>query len=332
MTLVPFADANDIGDRFLALLQKLGLDRPPPASKLEDELLSLTQLIEVTRNPALATGPHRVSILRAAGGMHDLAAKVLSIETIPEFPRFLPHLKLINETKVQTSSIGQNAAGSVFDDVSRKMAELYIACLAAHTGFGVELDHPTHSKGDNPDVIFAVRDKSRQVSERWALAIKTISSKQGQTIFDNIKKGAEQIDDPKCKADRGFVIINTKDALDHNALWNPPTPFPDVSAATRALCAQLESLSNAAALNRPQQDWDQLFKGRARRPVLFLGQSLVRLPTPASSSTPTELKVMQMYPAGGAIDQTSHKIAYYLNHYMQIVLKGIPGSSGSEPQ
>ncbi len=332
MTLVPFTDANDIGDRFLALLQKHGLDRPPIASKLEDELLSLTQLIEVTRNPARATGPHHISILRAAGGMHDLAAKVLSVEPIQEFPRFLPHLKLINDTKVLTSSFGQNSARSVFDDVSQKMAELYIACLAAHAGFDVELDHPSRSKGDNPDVIFTIRENSSQAPERWALAIKTISTRQGQTIFENVKKAASQIDDPKCNTHRGLVIINTKDALDHDALWDPPTPFADLAAATGALGVQLDTLANSAARNRPQVEWDELFNGRARRPVLFLGQSLVRLPTPASRGTPTQLKVMRMFPAGGVIDPMARKIADNLNHYMQIVLKGIPGGPGSCPQ
>ena len=52
----------------------------------------------------------------------------------------------------------------------------------------------------------------------WALAIKTISSRSGQTIFERIADGAEQIDRKACIADIGIVIINAKSAIDHEAL------------------------------------------------------------------------------------------------------------------
>jgi len=74
MTFVPFDAANSIGDRFLDLLQRHGI-QPPVGSTLEDELLSMTQLIEVMKNPALAQGPNQVAILRSAAGLHDFAAK-----------------------------------------------------------------------------------------------------------------------------------------------------------------------------------------------------------------------------------------------------------------
>jgi len=44
MLLVPFQAADDIGDRFLSLLQRSGI-QPTVGSSLEDELLSLTQLV-----------------------------------------------------------------------------------------------------------------------------------------------------------------------------------------------------------------------------------------------------------------------------------------------
>ena len=64
MTFVPLENADNI--------------QPPPCSSLEDELLSLMQLFEVTKNPALAEGVNEVTLLRAAAGLHDFAAKVLS--------------------------------------------------------------------------------------------------------------------------------------------------------------------------------------------------------------------------------------------------------------
>ena len=91
MTLVPFHEADDVGDRFLALLCRLGIE-PPLGSDLEEELLSLTQLMEVVKRPSLAQGPNAIDILRAAAGLLDLAAKVLSVETLPELENFVPCL------------------------------------------------------------------------------------------------------------------------------------------------------------------------------------------------------------------------------------------------
>lgn len=155
MTFVAFQDADNIADRFLILLSKLCI-HPPSGSFVEDELLSLTQFIEVMRSPNLAQGTNQVAVLRTAAGLHDLAAKVLSVEPIAAFATFVPHSHLIAETKVRAASLGQNAASGVFDDTARKMAELYVGCLAAHVGTEVVLDSPTNAKGDNPDVIFTV--------------------------------------------------------------------------------------------------------------------------------------------------------------------------------
>jgi hypothetical protein len=321
MSLVSFRNADIVGDRFLTLLSKHGI-QPPLGSSFEDELLSLTQLIEVAKNPNLARGTKAVPVLRAAAGVHDFAAKILSVEPLPEFPNFLPHLRLIANAKMPSASFSQNSASTYGDDTARKMAELYIGCLAANIGDQVELDHPTGAKGDNPDVIFTFTPTMAGVAQpvqKWALAIKTISSKQGQTIFERIKGGAEQIDDEKCAADKGLVIINAKDALDHDALWN--ANFDNLDEAQNVLREQLEHLAVLASDNRPQEDWNAIFANKTERPVLFLGQSLVRLPP----EVPTPLKMFYAHPAGGPIENTASVLAAGLNDMMQKILLGIPG-------
>ena len=313
MTLVPFQAADNIGDRFLSLLRKYDI-QPPSGTSLEDELLSLTHLIEVMKNPLLAQGPKAVSMLRAAAGLHDFAAKVLSVQNIAEFDVFVPHLRLIAKGNVRTASLAQNSASEYDDDTARKMAELYMGCLAAQIGTEVDLDSPTNAKGDNPDVIFKVQQQHPvNSSEHWALAVKTISSQQGQTIFERIKDGAEQIDDEKCPADKGMVVINAKNALDHDQLWN--TKFPDLPKAIKALSDQLEHLASLSTVDRPQTEWDDLFiNGKVVRPVLFLGQSLVRLATPAGMQTPTALKILQTFDAKGALDP----VAVGLEHFSSL--------------
>ena len=119
MSLVPFQAADDIGDRFLSLLQRNGI-QPPIGSSLEDELLSLTQLVAVMKDPSLTSGPGQVDILRSAAGLHDLVAKVLTVEPLPEFSTFLPHLRLIGETKVRAASLAQNV------DADRKLSHFLV--------------------------------------------------------------------------------------------------------------------------------------------------------------------------------------------------------------
>jgi hypothetical protein len=330
VTFVPFQAADHIGDRFLALLSKLGI-HPPPGSALEDELLSLAQLIEVMKNPSLALGPNQVAVLRSAAGLYDLAAKVLSVEPIDEFSTFVPHLRLIAETKVRAASLGQNAASGAYDDTARKIAELYMGCLAAHVGSHVVLDSPTEPKGDNPDVIFTVEECHLvKQPQKWALAIKTIASRQGQTIFERIKEGADQIDRPKCRAEKGMVVINAKSALDHDALWN--ASFPHLTSALNAIEMQLDRLADNASADRPQAEWDGLFRHKVVRPVLFLGQSLVRLPTPAGAQTPTALKMLRAYGADGTLDPVGFGLARVMNDFMQNILLGIPGGPGRAPK
>jgi hypothetical protein len=149
MALISFATANHLGDRFLDLLSRLGID-PQLGSGIESELLSITALLEVAKNPELVQDEaRRASILRTAVGIQDLAAKVLAVEGLPEFPNFLEHLKLISDTRYPVASLAQNATSPYNDDTGRKIAELYLGCLAASVGTNVRLDHPSNSVGDN---------------------------------------------------------------------------------------------------------------------------------------------------------------------------------------
>lgn len=332
MPFVSFSDADAIADRFLELLNRHDI-RPPPKSEMENELLSLTELIEITRNPNLAQGPHKLETLRLAAGLHDLAAKILAVENIEEFDQFTPHLKLIAEAKYRSSApptLLQNASSTAPNDTNRKISELYVACLATLIGLDIALDSPTAAKGDNPDVMFTVLDGAGTQPRRWALAIKSISGQSGQTFFERIEGAAAQIDAPACQADHGMVVLIVKDVLKHDELWN--TDFADEGEAVAALGGQLEALMAKANADRPQAEWDALFTGKVVRPILLIGQTVVRLPTAAGPDTPTPLKMMQMYGAQGSLDPVGHGIAYQLNKAMQQTLLGQTGHIGIAPR
>lgn len=150
MSFTKFEDAEGIVNRFITLLNQHGIS-PAVGSRIESEFLSPLQLLESTRNAGkLADSPE---LLADAGGMYDLAAKILAVETQPEFQSFIPHLKLFEEGAKFATAV-QPKNGDIRDDVNRKLAELYLGSLAVHFAFNVQLDHPVNSKGDNPDVLF----------------------------------------------------------------------------------------------------------------------------------------------------------------------------------
>ena len=116
-------------------------------------------------------------------GFVDLAGKVAGVKDRPDFSQLIPHLDMLSKTTVV-----QNTASSVTDGAANKVIELYIACLAMTFGSNIALDHPVDSRGDNPDVMLDFR------GQRWALALKTLHSRNPRTIYDNIKKASDQIE------------------------------------------------------------------------------------------------------------------------------------------
>jgi hypothetical protein len=315
MTFVPFIDADTIADVFLDLLGERGIT-PARGGKLEDEFLSVTELLEIWKDPRRAQGvANENEIIRSAAGVHDFAAKVLAARNTPEFGQFEEHLKLIATGKLRTT-LSQVTANDATDDAARKLVELYVASLAVHCGEDIRLDHPTNAKGDNPDILLSYLDKT------WALAIKTPSSRHGQTLFENIKKAGEQIE--RSAADKGLVVLNVKNIIDHEALWN--SSFATLDEATATLKAEIEKVCQAADRDRTAAEWDGVFAGhKTVLPVLLIGQSVVLLPTGASDKTPTPLKIMAACGFDRTFDQEGAELAHCLTHWTQVILRGEPG-------
>jgi hypothetical protein len=317
MPFVPYATANDIADRFLELLAERGIT-PPAGTETETEFLSLTALLDIWRDAEGLQSMHdQPQIIRSAAAIHDLAAKVLAAESLPDFSSFEEHLKMIAEAK-EFTTIGQIGLADARDDISRKMAELYVGCLAVHCGEQIVLDHPHRAKGDNPDILLTWEGC------RWALAVKALVSKRnGQTIFERIKDAASQID--ASSADCGMVIINAKNVIDHDAFWSPPQPFTNLDQAEAALRADLQSLIDLAAVDRLQEEWDMLFDGKTVPPIIFIGQSVTYLPLGGGLEAPTPVKAMVTDECNRSRDPIAMELAYWLKHGMQVILRGHPG-------
>lgn len=317
MTCIPYQNAKEITDRFLELLADRGIT-PPSRSGVEHEMLALVDLLDMWRNPERMRGiANEAEAVRCAAGIHDLAAKVLAAEALPDFASFDDHLKMVTSAR-EFTSIAQNTDADARDQISNKMAELYVGALAIHCGTGLDLDDPDHSKGDNPDVIVDYQGK------KWTLAVKTLASKRnGQTIFDNIRRAAEQID--ASRAEVGMVVINAKNVIEHERFWDASPPFLGVDDATEALRGELRALAELAAVDRPQAEWDALFTGKVVPPIVFLGQTVAYLPLDGAFSAPTPIKSMVAYGCNRRLDPVGAQLVSCLNHWMQTILHGLPG-------
>lgn len=333
MGATSFQNADKIVDRFLNLLAnakdnngKLKPITPVTGSKAEDNLLSMSNLLEISKNISCANADSR--LLAMAGGMYDLAAKILSVENQLEFTKFYDHLNLIANIKVNTSIV-QASPGCPTDDTHRKITELYLGCLAIHAGHNVELDSPTNSNGKNPDILFDIIFDEHSCTQRWALAIKTISSNKGQTIYENIKKGGAQIE--QSEAVRGMVVINVQDAIDHDSLWSQI--FLNEELAKKALKDQIESLANLPKLDRLIDDWNCIFEDNKTSPVvLYMGHAVVKIKDcEHGSHIPMVMKMLYADLPTTKNDDVAMNIAENLNHYMQIILNGIPGNADYQP-
>jgi hypothetical protein len=75
----------------------------------------------------------------------------------------------------------------------------------------VLLDNPHQSKGNNPDVLFTIN------GVRWGVACKVPNSENPLTMWDNFKKGLEQIQNSD--AHRGFVLFNLKNLISLDEVW-----------------------------------------------------------------------------------------------------------------
>lgn len=319
MSYVTYQEAKEIGDRFLKLLADRGIT-PPNRTDAEHEMLALTDLLEIWRDPArIKDTAGEADIIRCAAGIHDLAAKVLSAESRPEFASFADHLKMVASAK-EFTTIAQNTKGDVRDQIANKMAELYVGALAIHCGKSVRLDSPDRSKGDNPDVILDYEGRT------WTLAVKTLASaRNGQSIFDNIKRAAQQID--ASAAEIGMVVINAKNVIKHEQFWKQT--FAGIDEARQALQAELQALSDLASLDRPQSEWNEVFSGKAVPPVIFLGQSVTYLPVGDAFRAPTPIKMILADACNRPPDAIGTALVQCLTHWMQTILRGNPGSPPS---
>jgi hypothetical protein len=202
-----FADAEAQVKEFEGFLVARGI-RVENGSDLERLCLNVFDVLHKHQVPAHQNAQADVRPwLREVLGMNQLIRQVLRVRHHPDVAKLDGHLRLLNR-----GLPAQNVAAPVTDAAANKVFELTVATAAMlHCG-DIELDDPNHAVGDNPDVLAAFDGRA------WGIACKVAHSISGQTLFDNLQKGVDQID--KSKADVGVVVINLKNVIKHDDYWS----------------------------------------------------------------------------------------------------------------
>jgi hypothetical protein len=249
----------EVVDQFINILAEHAVDLRH-GSAFENEALAMLDVLDLWKNPDRRPSDPR-PIARAAMGFVDLAGKVVGCKDHPDFDQLIPHLQMLSKTTVL-----QNASSLVTDGDANKVIELYVACLAMTFGTKIALDHPVNSKGDNPDVMLDFR------GQRWALALKTLHSSKPRTIYENIKKAADQIE--ASPASHGLVILNVKNLLNYDALWPCPLVSYPEQLAVDLVQAQISDIIKGLD-EIPNEDWQSILalSRKAALPIVFIGQA-----------------------------------------------------------
>ena len=178
-----------------------------PGSDLEAACLSVTDVLGKHQSPELRN-PHEDIrlVFTELLGIWSFLTKIIRLATHPNFSQFVEHLKLLNE-----GTVAQNKRMRACEEATNKIFELLFALVLLDVGTDLLLDDPNLARGDNPDILVNL------AGQRWGFACKAVYGASGKTLFDNIKKGIQQIE--VSEATVGCVVINFRNQIDHQAFW-----------------------------------------------------------------------------------------------------------------
>lgn len=176
-------------------------------SPLEAACCSVTSVLQKSEKPELRNANEDTRVVLAEVlGIWCFLTKVVRLHKHPNFAQFRGHLELLNK-----GTMRQNSQLRACEEATNKIFELLFALVLLDVGRDVVLDPPDGAQGDNPDILVTLD------GHRWGFACKTVYGLSGKALFDNIKRGVEQIKDSE--AEIGSVVVNFRNFLNHEAFW-----------------------------------------------------------------------------------------------------------------
>lgn len=247
--LVQLENAMQTVDAFEELLLSKGISIPANPSIAAD-MLPLWQILKHIRGGFNETPDILREEYTAGMAVHDMASKVLAVENHPDFDMLIPHLEMLVEGAVHLTQEPPYESADVYN----KLIELYWACLLMANGGRIDLDHPKHSVGNNPDVIVRDGDKSR------AYAFKTVRSLHTQSLFEHLKKGVDQIE--RSEASEGIVVFHLTPCIMHIDLWSKDKFYEDWSIPTAKVVELFIKMISQVVIDNGQTAIDAVFLGK----------------------------------------------------------------------
>jgi hypothetical protein len=179
-----------------------------PGSELEAACCSILEVLAKNQNTSIRNPQEDVrNVFTEALGLWLFLKKIVRLQNNPCFPNFVPHLELLNK-----GTVGQNKLLRASQQATNKIFELLFALVLLDISDDVVLDHPTLSKGDNPDVIATIDGR------RWGFACKTVYGTSGKTFYDNLEIGVRQIEAAP-DVELGIVVVNFRNFIPHEKCW-----------------------------------------------------------------------------------------------------------------
>jgi hypothetical protein len=200
------ADLEKLVFEFEAALARQGINIRP-GSELEGACCSVLEVVgkhhdRTIRNPQEDIRKVFTEVL----GIWIFLQKVVRLQNHPCFPTFAPHLNLLN-----AGTVIQNKRLRASQDAANKIFELLFALVLLDLSPDVALAHPDLEDTSNPDILATID------GQRWGFACKVVYGDSGRTLFDNLKRAAEQID--ASAATVGCPVVNFRNHIKHETFW-----------------------------------------------------------------------------------------------------------------
>ncbi len=202
-----FAELQQLVFDFESVLKSFGI-AIQSGSELEGACCSVLEVLGKNQNKAVRDPNEDIrEVFTEVLGIWAFLKKVVRLQNHGCFLQFVPHLNLLNK-----GTVAQNKPLRACQEATNKIFELLFALVLLDVSTDVVLDHPDLAKGDNPDILATIDGVC------WGFACKTIYGPSGKTLFDNIKKGVEQIEVAP-KAEIGIVVVNLRNVISHEECW-----------------------------------------------------------------------------------------------------------------
>lgn len=204
--LTSFAEGERLVFEFQKILEKQGIEIAT-GSELERGCMLLMELNERHKKPRDDVWSSLREDLQLAVGTLQIIKHVVAGVGHADFIKLVPHLRLLSD-----GSVAQNVRADREDEVSNKILELLVGCGLLGRVSQLELDDPVKSSGGtNPDVLCTFE------GSRWGFACKAIHGDASMSLFDNLKKGVDQIE--VSAAETGIVVFNFKNRIPHSEFF-----------------------------------------------------------------------------------------------------------------